>query len=1124
MNNLKRLILIIAIFGLLNISEQAYAFFKAVSNVGGTIPAGPTGSSANALTTNFANNTEVLLPKWRLALSKVRDGSGNAKILCVGDSTTGGTGSTLQFSYSTIGSHCGRLKQMLNTTLNPAVDGAGIPASVCAGATAVDNRWTAGSGWTDTVGIGVGSCGAYAGTSSSGNLVYAQSSSTNQVIADSYYVYYLTNNGLGTLTLTATGGTPVVVNTNSSAAMTKVLVTAASASASNTLTATCTVATCYVVAVEPILSTAHQIYVGNAGAAGSTTGFWLANQPFTGINFITANAPDLCVISLGINDAGSSVPATSVQSNLQSLITACQASGDVLLDTFPPSENAPYSTNEKLYLPIISSLAASNSLPIMDIYGLFNSVWTSNHMYDGLHPNDLGYWQWAQGELEVILPDVGGGSSGGTPGGSNGQVQYNNNGQLSGVGQLYGLYTYGDSISNGTGATPFYNGYAFLASKAYGGPQSVAYTTRPGEQALDGGTFLVTGTANGLADYIIEYGTNDITTYNSSANLQDVFQRAYLHDLLWPSAVNIATYAQNSFCTASGSWTADNSLVTGLGESSYTNGNTLSCPTVIAGKANDNLYIGYEIFNGGGGTFTVKVDGVTQTDPISGSTTWVAYGDGSSNITTQNGGTYGAVAVRLTNGGAGWSAGYHTVLVTVTSATNSGNVVEPLYAVFAPSSTVAATLPTGIAVTPNQQNNSNNSLVPTYDGYVTTAQSNLASDGWNIVLANTNAALTNNASCTGGASPPFTNCYVDAFHPNNTGHAIMAATVEAAAPSSHLLGVQAVLANYPLDFLSGIYTNTPAAWWTPNEYGPYYDTGSQWNGGIAWDKHAGLVWGTSLIAGAGVVTFGPSSGNNIASWCYYNESGYGQYPTFTQLNLTNCPEQINYNQIIFFPSTDVAGQLINMQNDNLYIMSTEGSSTQYPFGTVHNYASVWINADPRTATSSTSYSSSPQTFRSPCWNGSSGTVDDFTWQNVSGGSGTSPSQTMTLSHNYGCSGTLTADLTSATSGVKVALSVVPPTTDTAGATPALSALKGLQTITLSANATPTISGIVSGERVTFEICQPSSGGPYTWTWPASIHGGMTIGTTAGDCSLQSFVSLSGSTLVAESAGIANVAP
>jgi hypothetical protein len=82
----------------------------------------------------------------------------------------------------------------------------------------------------------------------------------------------------------------------------------------------------------------------------------------------------------------------------------------------------------------------------------------------------------------------------------------------------------------------------------------------------------------------------------------------------------------------------------------------------------------------------------------------------------------------------------------------------------------------------------------------------------------------------------------------------------------------------------------------------------------------------------------------------------------------------------------------------------------------------------------------------------------------------------------------------------------------------------LQTYTLSANTTASAPTIYKGERVIIQICQPGAGGPWTWTWPAAIHGGMTIGATASTCSQQAFDSFSGTTLVAENTGVLNVAP
>lgn len=102
--------------------------------------------------------------------------------------------------------------------------------------------------------------------------------------------------------------------------------------------------------------------------------------------------------------------------------------------------------------------------------------------------------------------------------------------------------------------------------------------------------------------------------------------------------------------------------------------------------------------------------------------------------------------------------------------------------------------------------------------------------------------------------------------------------------------------------------------------------------------------------------------------------------------------------------------------------------------------------------------------------------------------------------------------------------ITTPSTITASSTPAINAVFGLVTITLNANAVATVSGISSGARQTVEICQPATGGPFTWTWPSAYHSGMTIGTTASTCSIQSFNSFNGTTFVPESPGITGVAP
>jgi hypothetical protein len=77
---------------------------------------------------------------------------------------------------------------------------------------------------------------------------------------------------------------------------------------------------------------------------------------------------------------------------------------------------------------------------------------------------------------------------------------------------------------------------------------------------------------------------------------------------------------------------------------------------------------------------------------------------------------------------------------------------------------------------------------------------------------------------------------------------------------------------------------------------------------------------------------------------------------------------------------------------------------------------------------------------------------------------------------------------------------------TFSATPNFDANQGnTQKITLTGNVTSsTLSDATAGETLNFAICQDGSGS-HTFVWPSNVKGGMTIGSAASSCSVQSFV-------------------
>lgn len=76
-------------------------------------------------------------------------------------------------------------------------------------------------------------------------------------------------------------------------------------------------------------------------------------------------------------------------------------------------------------------------------------------------------------------------------------------------------------------------------------------------------------------------------------------------------------------------------------------------------------------------------------------------------------------------------------------------------------------------------------------------------------------------------------------------------------------------------------------------------------------------------------------------------------------------------------------------------------------------------------------------------------------------------------------------------------------------------------VTLNANVTSsTLSNAQAGQWLHIIICQPATGGPFTFAWPANVRGGMIIGSAAGKCSAESFV-FDGTSAFTTSPGVAN---
>lgn len=492
------------------------------------------------------------------------------------------------------------------------------------------------------------------------------------------------------------------------------------------------------------------------------------------------------------------------------------------------------------------------------------------------------------------------------------------------LGSSNGLDIFGDSIGGATGATstgpgnvPFQNGYSYLVQQTIGGPFLLGGVA--GDMEADVNYKWIYRAANpqgaGIDPvYAHELGTNDAINYLGDANKQKIFQRLDLGSLAWLAVPRSnKTFAQN--CTLAGGMANDaNTIFAGLGAVATTNGATASC-AITAPKANDTIYACYLIQDANTGTFTLSLDGVAQTDPFNGTTTWNAFGDGGAAIQTQNGVKSGVACARFT----GVSAGSHTVLFTVTSATGSTAAVWPQWVGAAPASSTQN--PYVIAVSPNQQNTGSAGapFVATYQGFISGIVSNLAADGLNVSYSNTSNALLNSPSCgNGNQAAMFANCYADNIHPNNTGHSVMASTIESSTPASALLAVTHWNPKQPGQNYLPAQPLSPYQFFDVNPYNLTGNGNNGWVPGIKFNGSNGQVFYEAYNINTGLTVAGPA-GTGIFAVCPYGGSGYF---AAAPPALTDCYMTVVGNGLVNFfnSSVRIQNNLMQMSSGSTFYM------------------------------------------------------------------------------------------------------------------------------------------------------------------------------------------------------------
>jgi lysophospholipase L1-like esterase len=333
------------------------------------------------------NPSNALMLHWLDAVQKVSLGQDNARLLFIGDSTTAGVGAPNP-SESFVAQLARRLSMHI-----PVQTGATI-----SGVPGFDPRLVKGS-YSNAFGPGDG---ALYGTQFSG----APAVFTPGTAVDTIVIWWFKSVGKGTVVINIDGVDQPVIDTGSSDG----------SFGWKKTTYTVPLASNHVVTIpSPNVNPVHlfvdaydnstkSIHVANWGVSGQTSvGFSRASYS---LEAISEYKPDLTIIMLGINDAGSGVSVRDwLEFNRQILVAARAGGGDVIFMTPIASSPDAYPINaagEAAYTKAMPQLATGQGVPWIDIHDLFGPF-DQSLFVDGLHPKSQGYMLIAQIVLRALL-------------------------------------------------------------------------------------------------------------------------------------------------------------------------------------------------------------------------------------------------------------------------------------------------------------------------------------------------------------------------------------------------------------------------------------------------------------------------------------------------------------------------------------------------------------------------------------------------------------------------------------------------------------------------------------------------------------------------------------------------
>ena len=356
------------------------------------------------------------LPRWSAAVRAMQAGQRNARVLCLGDSTTAGHGAYAvgMGDNNKAGSWPSQLASQLTARGLRASRRSTRGNQNAADITAFDPRVTfpdGTEGWTVSSGVNNATVGGFfIGTTGSGRLRFDPGG-----VVDTFEVYFALTLSVSALSLAIDGGaTLATLSTDRGAGVNRigkvtlsvprgvhVLDLAKPAEFANIA---------WICGLSAHDSTQREISVLNAGWSGATSGD-LANTvvAWNTVNALAQHAPDLVVICIGINDFNSASPPSeeTFKANVLALVTASVAAGADVLLAIPNPIGGAYAANHAVFAGYVGDVATANGLKApIDFRSVLGSTHTvanaAGYMRDDLHPNAAGYARMAEAVRRAI--------------------------------------------------------------------------------------------------------------------------------------------------------------------------------------------------------------------------------------------------------------------------------------------------------------------------------------------------------------------------------------------------------------------------------------------------------------------------------------------------------------------------------------------------------------------------------------------------------------------------------------------------------------------------------------------------------------------------------------------------